>query len=54
MDGKRCWLPDETDGYTLGRVLRVKSGIATCQALRDDENVGTFCLHLCASYLLYY
>ncbi|EUB58330.1 Myosin-VI [Echinococcus granulosus] len=33
MDGKSCWLPDETDGYILGRVIKVNNGVATCRPI---------------------
>lgn len=40
MEGKHCWLPDETDGYTLGKVLSVQNKIAKCQALKSFESVS--------------
>lgn len=39
MEGKNCWLPDEVQGYALGRIIKVRDGIASCEALSDDKNV---------------
>ncbi|CDS41620.1 myosin vi [Echinococcus multilocularis] len=36
MDGKSCWLPDETDGYILGRVIKVNNGVATCRPISGE------------------
>ncbi|KAM3172864.1 hypothetical protein ACTXT7_013670 [Hymenolepis weldensis] len=38
MEGKACWLPDEIQGYALGRIIKVRDGIALCQALSEDKN----------------
>uniref|UniRef100_A0A5K3EY26 Myosin motor domain-containing protein n=1 Tax=Mesocestoides corti TaxID=53468 RepID=A0A5K3EY26_MESCO len=36
MENRYCWLPNETDGYSLGTIINVKDGIAKCQPVNGD------------------